>query len=95
MSTLDTYAPTTQAEREAYVSAHYITMGACNTLAIANTLAETVKALRDAGVETPDRHPAVVGMVGQLAYLTGQSLGPPAETLTLIDHFGTLRQDAS
>jgi predicted amino acid dehydrogenase len=70
-------------------------MGACNTLAIAITIAETIRALRDAGVADVDRHPAVVGMTGQLAYLTGQSLGPPSETLTLIDHFGTMRQDAS
>ena len=93
--TLDNFAPRSAAERTAYVSAHLITMGACNTLAIANTLAETVRALRDASVADVDRHPAVVGIVGQLAYLTGQSLGPPSETLTLIDHFGTMRQDAS
>lgn len=91
--TLDTYRPKTPAEHKAYRDAHHVTMGACNTVAIANTLAETVKALRDAGVSDVDRHPAVVGMVGQLAFLTGQSLGPPSETLAVIDHFGTMRQD--
>jgi hypothetical protein len=93
--TLDTYRPKTPAERKAFRDAHYVTMGACNTLAVATTLAETVRALRGAGVADVDRHPAVVGIVGQLAYLTGQSLGPPAETLTLIDHYGTMRQDVS
>ena len=93
--TLDNFAPRSAAERTAYVSAHLITMGACNTLAIANTLAETVRALRDASVSDVDRHPAVRGMIGQLSFLAGESLGPSSEALTIIDHYGTMRQDVS
>ena len=93
--TLDTYAPKSAAERKAYRDAHYVTLGASNSLAIAHTLAETIKALRDAGVSTPDRHPPVIGMVGQLAFLTGQSLGPPSEALAIVDHFGTMHPEAS
>jgi hypothetical protein len=74
MTTLD------NAEAKAWRDAYGIAViGASNTAAVARTIAETISALRHSDIDflqPVDRHPAVRAMVGHLAYLTGQGLGP-------------------
>jgi hypothetical protein len=69
-----------QAWRTAYGIAY---VGASNTAGTTLAIHETIVRLRASGIAWPDvdTHPAVRAMVGHLAYLTGQGLGPELDDL--------------
>jgi hypothetical protein len=75
-----------QAEDKAWTDAYRINWpGAVNTAAIARTLGEDIALLtRHLGTSKASRHPAVLAIFGQLAFLMGKSLGPEIEELDAV-----------
>jgi hypothetical protein len=67
-----------QAEDRAWTDAYRINVpGAANPAAVAHTLAEDLAMLtRHLGTRAASRHPAILTIYGQLAFLLGKSLGP-------------------
>ena len=72
-----------QAEDKAWKDAYQINYpGAVNTAAIARTLGEDIALLsRHLGTSEASRHPAILTIFGQMAFLMGKALGPEISEL--------------